>query len=238
MTSSVYVPSHTAGRSARSRLVPVLTVWAVLSAVGAVRAEIVTGTIDARTKAGASRGTAIVYAEPLDGAAPRRPTTVRLEQKDKTFRPSVIVLPVGSTVEFPNLDAIFHNVFSLSRPEPFDLGLYRAGASKSRTFTQPGTYWVFCNIHPQMAAFLAVVPTPWATVADTKGTFRLELPRGRYRITALSDRAQPVTAEITVGAGTTPAPTLAVDETAWIGLSHKNKFNQDYPASAYEAGHH
>jgi len=216
----------------------VLASYAMLTATGSARAETITGKVDAQTKSGASRGATIVYAEPLDAPAPRKPTTIRLEQKDKTFRPSVIVLPVGSTVEFPNLDAIFHNVFSLSRPEPFDLGLYRSGASKSRTFMQPGTYWVFCNIHPQMAAFLAVVPTPWATLADATGSFRLELPRGRYRLTALSDRAQPVTAEMTVGAGTTDAPALKIDETAWIGLSHKNKFNQDYPASAYEAGHH
>jgi hypothetical protein len=156
----------------------------------------------------------------------------RLEQRDKTFRPPVLAVPAGSSVEFPNLDPIFHNVFSLSAAEPFDLGLYRAGASKTRTFARPGYYWVFCNIHPQMAAFLAVLPSPWWTTAGADGTFRLDVPRGRYRVTAVSERAAPVSLEAAAG-GASPV-VLRLDETAWVGLTHKNKFGQDYPASAYD----
>lgn len=222
---------------ARRDVLVATTLGLILSLAGVASAEIVSGRVEADTKAGASRGSAIVFAESLGAQAPRRPVTVRLEQKDKTFRPAVMAVPVGSTVEFPNTDAIFHNVFSLSRPEPFDLGLYRAGSSKSRTFTQPGFYWVFCNIHPQMAAFLAVVPSPWVVVADAAGGFQLDLPRGKYRLSAFSDRAQPVTTELVVGAGPITAPDLRIDETAWVGVSHKNKFNQDYPASAYDHGH-
>jgi plastocyanin len=203
---------------------------------GVAAAEPVSGRVTARTKGQAAPGTSIVFAEPLQGSAPLQPAKARLEQKDKAFRPGVIAIPVGSTIEFPNSDPIFHNVFSLSTPEPFDLGLYRAGTSKTRTFTQPGYYWVFCNIHPQMAAFVAVVPTPWVAVADAQGQYRLDLPRGRYRLTALSDRAEPVASEIAVPAGGTTAPDLVVDETAWVGLTHKNKFGQEYPASAYPGG--
>lgn len=222
----------------RASMVPFALMLAVLGSLVAdgARAESLAGKVTTKTKANAASGTAIVFAEPLQGPAPAQPAKARLEQKDKSFRPGVLAVPVGSTVEFPNTDPIFHNVFSLSTPEPFDLGLYRAGSAKTRTFAQPGYYWVFCNIHPQMAAFLAVVPTPWVTLADAQGSYRLDLPRGRYRVTALSERAAPVTAEVTVGAASATPPDLVLDETAWVGLTHKNKFGQEYPATAYEQG--
>jgi plastocyanin len=203
-----------------------------LTCTASLAAEQLTGTVDVRTRAGATRGTVLVFAEPLDAAASRHPVAAQLVQKDKTFSPGVLAVPVGSTVEFPNRDPIFHNVFSLSTPQPFDLGLYRAGSSKSRVFTAPGYYWVFCNIHPQMAAFLAIVPSPWWTTAGPNGEFRLEVPRGRYRLTAVSERAAPISLDAAAAA---PSPlVLRLDETAWVGITHKNKFGQDYPASAYE----
>ena len=78
----------------------------------------VTGTVRTVTREGAAAAAAIVYAEPLDGPAPRRPQSFTLTQKDKTFRPQILAVPAGSTVEFPNEDSIFHNVFSLSWPQP------------------------------------------------------------------------------------------------------------------------
>ena len=99
-----------------------------------------------------------------------------LRQKNKTFLPRVMGVPGGSPVEFPNDDMIFHNVFSLSGPQPFDLGLYRSGESQARTFDRPGTYRIFCNIHPQMSAWMMVVPTPYVAVADRNGRYVLELP--------------------------------------------------------------
>lgn len=212
----------------------VLVAATLLAVPAGARADVVTGRVDVQVKAGNPRGTVIVFAEPLDGAVPSRPAKATLVQQDKSFRPAVLAVPVGSTVDFPNADPIFHNVFSLSTPEPFDLGLYRAGSSKSRTFTRPGYYWVFCNIHPQMAAFLAVVPSPWLTQADAQGQFRLDVPAGRYRVTAVSERSAPVSAEVTVG-GHTTSPAIALDERTFVMAAHKNKFGQNYPASAYEA---
>src|SRR5262245_27388357 len=141
----------------------------------------------------------VVFAEPLDGRR-AQPGRFKMTQKDKTFLPRVLAVPVGSTVSFPNNDSIFHNVFSLSRPNPFDLGLYRDGESKERTFTTAATYRVFCNIHPQMSATILVVPTSYIAEADINGNYRLDLPAGRYRITIWSERSsKPVTAEVTVG---------------------------------------
>jgi plastocyanin len=200
-------------------LVPIVAAILASTGVGA-RAETISGHVDTRTRSGAGRGTVIVFAEPLDGPAAVRPITARLEQRNKAFRPLVLAVPVGSTVEFPNADPIFHNVFSLSMPEPFDLGLYRAGSSKTRTFARPGYYRVFCNIHPQMAAFIAVVPTSLVTLADDKGNYRLDLPRGRHRLTAVSDRVEaPASADFV--AGGPAAPVLELDETGWVGITQE-----------------
>jgi plastocyanin len=198
------------------------------------RADVLSGTVTARVRPGVTAATAVVYAEPLEGSAPVRPAPpAAIEQRDKTFTPRVLAVPVGTTVRFPNDDGIFHNVFSLSQGNAFDLGLYRGGASKSRTLTTPGVVRVFCNIHPQMTAVVVAVPTPWVTVAGAGGTFRLELPPGRYRVTALSERAEAVTAEVVV-AGATAAPALTLDERAFTAVAHNNKFGKPYPPEAYK----
>jgi plastocyanin len=202
--------------------------------VVALHAGAVSGVVRSVTKAGGGAALAVVYAEPIDSAAPRAPRRVTLTQKNKTFQPRVLAVPIGSTVEFPNNDGLYHNVFSLSAPQPFDLGLYRAGDSRSRTFTAPGIYRVFCNIHPQMSAVVVVAPTAYATVAATDGSYMLDLPPGRYRVTALSERAAPVTVEVTSTQGALNAPELTLDESQWAATQHKNKFGKDYPAAAYK----
>jgi plastocyanin len=210
-----------------------LVLGAGLSAVTA-HAGPVSGTVRTLTRQGAAPSPVVVYAEPIESAAPRRSGKLTLSQKNKAFQPRVLAVPVGSTVEFPNNDQIFHNVFSLSAPQPFDLGLYRAGQTRERTFTAAGTYRVFCNIHPQMTALVVVVPTPYTTLAGADGRYVLDLPPGRYRLTAMSERAAPVSAEITSAAGATAAQELVVDESAWVLAPHKNKFGQEYPSAAYE----
>jgi plastocyanin len=199
----------------------------------AARAGSVSGVIRTTVTVGARPATAVVYAEPMDVAAPRGSGRFTLRQKNKTFQPSVLAIPVGSTVEFPNEDPIFHNVFSLAGPQPFDLGLYRAGASRSRTFTTAAAYRVFCNIHPQMTALIVVVPTPYVTLAGPEGRYTLDLPPGRYRVTAVSNRAQAVTAEITSLAGASAAPGLTLDESRFVSVTHKNKHGLDYPPESY-----
>ena len=198
-----------------------------------VGAGAVTGIVRTLARAGAAPAAAIVYAEPIDAAAPRAPRRFTLTQKNKTFQPHALAVPVGSTVDFPNNDTIYHNVFSLSGPQPFDLGLYRAGETRPRTFTTPGTYRVFCNIHPQMTAIVVVAPSAFTTVAAPDGRFTLDLPPGRYRVTALSERAPPVSIEITSTQGASVAPELTLDESAWTFAQHANKFGKDYPAAAY-----
>lgn len=204
-----------------------------LTFAGDALAGPVTGTVRVQARAGVQPATAIVYAEPLDAAAPRKPGTFKLTQKGKAFVPRVLAVPAGSTVSFPNEDSIFHNVFSLSPPSPFDLGLYRAGAAKTQTFASPATYRVFCNIHPQMTALIVVVSTPYIALADANGAFSLDLPPGRYKLTAMSERASAVSSEMKVGAGTAAAPELTLDESHYVAPARKNKFGQDYPKDAW-----
>jgi plastocyanin len=216
----------------RARTPATAALFLVLTAAAA-SAGPVSGAVRTRTREGVAPAAAVVYAEPLDAAAPRKPGRFTLAQKNKTFQPHLLPIPAGSTVEFPNNDPIFHNVFSLSSPQPFDLGLYRAGQSRSRAFARPGTYRVFCNIHPQMTALILVLPTPYATTVTGDGRFLLDLPPGRYRLTAVSERAEPVSVEIVSAAGATGAPDLTLDESSWVFVQHKDKFGKDYPAAAY-----
>jgi plastocyanin len=194
----------------------------------------VSGVIRTASRPGTAPAARIVYAEPLDVPPSKQPGKFTLRQKNKAFLPRVLAVPVGSSIVFPNDDLIFHNVFSLSGPQPFDLGLYRSGDAPLRTFTQPGTYRVFCNIHSLMSALIVVVPTPYVAAADPDGRFVLDLPAGRYRVTAMSERASPVSVEVVSQAGATVAPELNLDETRWALAPHKNKFGNDYPISAYK----
>ncbi len=198
------------------------------------RADVLSGTIVTRVRPGATPATAVVYAEPLSGSAPARTAgSFAITQRNKTFTPRVLGVPVGAVVEFPNEDGLFHNVFSLSPGHAFDLGLYRSGASKSRTFATAGVVRVFCNIHPQMTALVVVAPTPWIVNTTVAGAFRLDLPPGRYTLTALSDRAPAVAIEVTVS-GATTAPSLALDESGFVAAPHANKFGKPYPEAAYK----
>jgi plastocyanin len=206
----------------------------VLAAASHLNAGAVTGVVRTVARAGVVPAAAVVYAEPIDAPASRTPRRFTLTQKNKTFQPHVLAVPLGSTVDFPNHDPIYHNVFSLSGPQPFDLGLYRAGDTRPRTFTSPGTYRIFCNIHPQMTALVVVAPSAFTTVAAPDGRFTLDLPPGRFRVTALSERASPASIEITSTSGASAAPELTLDESAWAFAQHKNKFGKDYPTAAYQ----
>jgi plastocyanin len=206
----------------------------VVSIPASSGADQLTGRVESRTRGNVQAAAAVVYAEPLDRPAPAAPVKVSIQQKNKTFLPHAVAVPAGSTIVFPNDDEIFHNVFSLSPPQPFDMGLYRAGASKQQVFAKPGVYHVFCNIHPQMAAFLVIAPTPYVTVTGQDGGWRLDVPAGKYRVTALSERAAAVTTEVSVSGGPATAGNLVLDESAFVAAEHLNKFGKPYPRDVYK----
>lgn len=118
---------------------------------------------------------------------------------DKSFEPRVLVVPVGSTVRFPNRDPILHNVFSVSGGNRFDLGLYGPGPGRTVTFESPGVVRVFCNVHHSMVAYVVVVETRWVARSDEKGRFELSgLPEGEGILTVWHPRAEPWSREIAV----------------------------------------
>lgn len=136
---------------------------------------------------GGPPGGTVITLRPIDREFPapraRRPYTVR--QEGKSFRPHVLVVPVGATVEFPNMDTVFHNVFSLAREAPFDLGLYKSGESGRYTFERPGVVQILCNIHTSMTAWVFVTDTPYYAVAGADGRFRIkDVAPGKYRAEA------------------------------------------------------
>jgi hypothetical protein len=128
------------------------------------------------------RSRVVIY---LEGPLPSRPLTATMEQKGRQFSPDTLVLPVGSTVSFPNLDPIFHNVFSLSKPRSFDLGNYPKDHTRTLTFSKPGIVFVNCHLHPNMAAVIVISPNYWSTKADATGRFVLsDVPPGSYVVVA------------------------------------------------------
>ncbi len=120
------------------------------------------------------------------GATPSKPPVKAvLDQRDTRFDPEIVIVPTGSTVEFPNWDPVFHNVFSLSKTQPFDLGFYPKGQSRSVKFNHPGIVQVYCHIHASMYAAIIVTSSPWYAKPSADGSFSWDdVPAGHYRLSA------------------------------------------------------
>lgn len=186
----------------------------------------------------------VVWLEPLD-SKPVLPQQAHatMVQKNKTFTPHVLAIPVGATVDFPNFDPIFHNAFSNYDGKPFDLGLYAPRTSKSVSFARAGIVRVFCNIHAQMSAVIAVLDTPYFTVTKRDGGFEIAaVPAGDYRLHVFHERATQATLDgaarrVTVTAQENLAlPAIPISESGYIAIPHLNKFGHDYPPAPDELG--
>lgn len=185
----------------------------------------------------------VVWLDPVGREPPAAPPrTVEMIQKGKRFIPHVLAVPVGTTVEFPNLDPIFHNAFSNFSGQPFDTGLYPPGTSQKVRFRREGVVRVFCNIHSTMSAVIVVTRTPFVTVTDRRGVFRIEgLPTGEYRMRVWHERATEETLKalerkIAIGenGGEVQLPVLRISESGYLEVPHKNKYGQDYPPAPEE----
>jgi len=133
------------------------------------------------------RARVVVY---LEGPGPssvdvKSHTPLQIEQVDRRFSPDLVVAPIGSTVTFPNMDPIFHNIFSLSKPKSFDLGSYDKGETRSVMFPKPGIVEIYCHLHPNMAATVVVTPNRWYARSDRAGQYRIpDVPPGKYTVVA------------------------------------------------------
>jgi plastocyanin len=177
-----------------------------LARAGEVRGRVALGVEGASLE---SAGPLVVYLEGVDGTlaftVPRR--SLEIHQKDAAFAPPFLAIAAGETVVMPNEDVIFHNVFSYSTPNDFDLGLYPRGDSRSKTFQYPGVVRIYCSIHESMNATIFVAPSSYFAVASATGEFAIrDVPPGKYRLRTWNRRLPPASEIVEVGA---TAPALA-----------------------------
>jgi len=157
----------------------------------------------------------------------------QLVQKNKSFQPDLLVIPVGGKVEFPNHDPFFHNVFSLFEGKRFDLGLYESGTTRFVQFDKPGVSFIFCNIHAQMSAVVITLATPYYAISGPRGDISISnVPPGRYQLQVFHPAVAPdalraLGREITVAPGAATLGTFTLSESD-VTVAHKNKYGRDY----------
>jgi len=220
---------------------------ALVICAGMLRAGLVTGAVEITNsqapgvRKNKNYSGVVIWLTPVGRTAPAAASPARHErmlQKNRHFVPHVLAIAVGGTVDFPNLDLIFHNAFSNFSGQPFDTALYAPGTSRGQTFKVPGIVRVFCNIHPTMSAIIAVVPTPWYAVTEPTGMFAIpNVPAGDYELHIFHERSLPENVRflertITVPEGGLALPLIPITETGWIATPHRNKYGQPYPPVA------
>jgi plastocyanin len=208
----------------------ILAAWPLAAA--AHRAADVRGRVtllEKGSRPGDDVGTAVVWLEGGPGGRPA-PVQAEISTAEKAFSPHVLVLPVGSTVAFPNHDPFNHNVFSLSEEQPFDLGLYGRGEARSIRLERAGIIRVYCNVHAQMSALLVVRDGPFFAQPSGDGSFLLPaVPPGHYILHAWHERAPELTRPLEVPAAGLAGVTLELDARGYRFKPHLNKYGQPYP---------
>jgi plastocyanin len=177
--------------------------------------------------------------DPSSPGSQRAHSSAQLVQRNKSFEPHVLVVEVGTVVQFPNKDPFFHNVFSLFDGKRFDLGLYEAGSSNSVRFERPGISFIFCNIHPEMSAVIIAVPTPFYAVSDAAGRWTMaNVPDGRYQFHVWYERSSTdslakLQRDLVISDSHRALESIRVTSDAAPTSAHKNKYGKDYvPASS------
>jgi plastocyanin len=185
---------------------------AIMIFLGAVRGSV---TVTVKGKAKADRKGVVVYLENVPGTPPKPKNNAVIRQREKQFDPPLTIVVKGTTVDFPNEDKIFHNVFSVSRPARFDLGLYKSGTAKSVEMKRPGTVDVYCNIHPEMIAKVKVLDNAYYTITGSDGAFKIEnVPAGEYPIVAWLPTGDEAKGTVVVKPGAAAEVKLELSEVA------------------------
>jgi hypothetical protein len=210
-----------------------------------VTAEVTIGRTSAPHSHTQDSSQVVVWLSPLDGEAIplKSGPPPQVIQHNKTFNPHLVVVQVGQTVQFPNEDPFFHNIFSMYNGKRFDLGLYEAGSTRSVRFDRPGVSYLFCNIHAEMSAVVVALDSPYFAVSDHAGHISIpDVPDGRYQLhiwyeRSLPDTLTPLSRQVTISASTRSLGTIRVSENPNFTFGHKNKYGEDYvppPADTYQ----
>ena len=211
--------------------IPVLLTLLVLHgvAIGKPQTGEVKGSIALKAGGAAkqNRSGVVVYLENVPGEPPKQKNAT-IKQREKQFDPPLTIVVKGTTIDFPNEDKIFHNVFSVSRPARFDLGLYKSGTQKSVEMKRAGVVDVYCNIHPDMIAKVKVLDNAFYTITGADGAFKIEgVPVGEYPIVAWLPSGGEATGKVTIKAGGVADVTLEVTEVS-SKTSHTRKDGTPY----------
>jgi plastocyanin len=211
---------------------------------GSLSAATLTGRIELTGTRVKDRSGIVIWLE-RSGTAPAAHVAghATMTQKNKTFLPHILVVQAGTTVDFPNMDPIFHNAFSSFDGKVFDVGLYPPGTSRSVRFDREGVVRVFCNIHSAMSAVIVVLNQPWFAVSSHDGTFQIQgVPEGDYLLHVYHERATlgtltALTQPVGVKQGRVELPVITISETGFLLAPHKNKFGKDYPPTTVYSEH-
>lgn len=180
-------------------------------------------------------GGVVVWLSAKDAALKPSQGKTRILQKNKRFEPHVLAIQLGTTVEFPNLDPIFHNAFSNFDGKVFDLGLYPPGQMRSVRFDRPGIVRLFCNIHSNMSAVVAVLSTPYFAVTDSSGRWEIrDVPIGEYTLGVFHERSTAAVLKalerpIRISEEGSVLPLFVISESGYEVKPHTNKFGAAYP---------
>jgi len=241
--------SHT-GILARRMAALFFSILCIAMSVARAQDQAVTGQVEiskraATNKSGQSHSSddesnVVVWLTPLDRTVPASASSAnsknlpQMVQRNKMFEPHLLVLQAGTSVQFPNMDPFFHNVFSLFNGKRFDLGLYEAGTSKTVRFDRVGVSFLFCNIHEGMNAVVVAVPTPYFATSDRSGHVNIaNVPDGRYQMQAWFERSSPddlknVDRVVTISSSSRTLETIHIVDDPNFTLAHKNKYGEDY----------
>jgi plastocyanin len=186
---------------------------------------------------GADNSNVVVWLMPLAGTpdmTEKKSKHYTITQKNKQFIPHVLAVPVGTKIEFPNKDPFFHNVFSLFQGKRFDLGLYEAGSSREVLFDRPGTSFIFCNIHPDMSAYVLALSTPYFDTSGKEGHVTITgVSPGRYKLQVWYERAESselnsLSRTVEVSGSDVNVGTIQITESSRFQSEHSNKHGKAY----------
>ncbi len=211
----------------------VLATLLVFSALS-VHAADVAGSVAFLTKRGQKPriDDSVIWLDPVKASGVPKivPGAYTVASRSKALLPHIVVVPLGSTVAFPNEDTITHNLFSVSKPNDFDLGFYKRGTTMTKKFDYAGIVNVYCNVHPDMSAVVHVVTTPYFTKADGQGAWKIAgVVPGTYRLNAWNEIGGSVIADIEVSqSGVVGQLNLTIDTRKHKRTQHLNKEGKPY----------